>query len=345
MIEDLEGHRIRLAEVPNGHMLVLGQSGCGKTYFCCHRLEEIVEEGGNALVVDYSNSYSREELVNHKVQIEVDEKNPCETTVIFELKAGDKALAVEQITNALVGIADIQSYKQRELLQSCCEELLEDNKPFSFPDLIQRLRVSLWELEGVKGEGDTRQNLSRLLARFMKLQHLKKFFVGIDTQEKPQGRGVTILQLSDLPEELSHVITALCLNLLWQEIRGSKGKPRYSTILLDEIQNLNLKPGSALYSLLREGRKFGVNLILSTQYICDFDAAARAALEQAGTMLFFHPRVDDCKWIGRQLAQKQDRDWTMPLLSLKKGQALLYGNYYLNDNKCMSIRPLIVRST
>lgn len=62
MLKDMEKNNIKLIEKPNGHMLVLGQSGAGKTYFMCRRMEEDRNNGKNILVFDYSGSYTRKEF-------------------------------------------------------------------------------------------------------------------------------------------------------------------------------------------------------------------------------------------------------------------------------------------
>lgn len=45
MLKDKEDHVIKISKIPNAHVLILGKSGEGKTYFCCRKIEEDLREG------------------------------------------------------------------------------------------------------------------------------------------------------------------------------------------------------------------------------------------------------------------------------------------------------------
>ena len=66
MLRDLEGRKINVCQIPNAHILILGKSGEGKTYFCCRRMEEEVQDGKSVIIFDYSSSYSIPELIKCK---------------------------------------------------------------------------------------------------------------------------------------------------------------------------------------------------------------------------------------------------------------------------------------
>ena len=52
MLKDQEGNTINLSENPNGHLLVLGRSGAGKTYFSCRKIEAEIEKGKKLYIFD-----------------------------------------------------------------------------------------------------------------------------------------------------------------------------------------------------------------------------------------------------------------------------------------------------
>ena len=54
MLADKENHKVTLTDRPNGHILVLGKSGSGKTYFLCRKIEEDLEAGKRVFIIDYS---------------------------------------------------------------------------------------------------------------------------------------------------------------------------------------------------------------------------------------------------------------------------------------------------
>ena len=45
MILDMEKNTLHLSEIPNSHLLVMGQSGSGKTYYCNRKIEEEIDKG------------------------------------------------------------------------------------------------------------------------------------------------------------------------------------------------------------------------------------------------------------------------------------------------------------
>ena len=44
MIVDTENNYIYLAETPNSHLLIMGQSGSGKTYYCNRKIEQEIQK-------------------------------------------------------------------------------------------------------------------------------------------------------------------------------------------------------------------------------------------------------------------------------------------------------------
>lgn len=59
---DTDGNKIKLSETPNSHLMILGQSGMGKTFFLCRKMEEAINIGKSILIMDFSGSYTLQEL-------------------------------------------------------------------------------------------------------------------------------------------------------------------------------------------------------------------------------------------------------------------------------------------
>ena len=59
MLMDKENHEIKICKTPNPHILILGKSGEGKTYFCCRKIEEEIQDGKSVLIFDYSTDLCR----------------------------------------------------------------------------------------------------------------------------------------------------------------------------------------------------------------------------------------------------------------------------------------------
>jgi len=71
------------------------------------------------------------------------------------------------------------------------------------------------------------------------------------------------------------------------QAKGRKDEPK--VIVLDEVQNLDHRDGSPLSKYLREGRKFGLSLIMATQIMSSLGKDERDRMFNAGHKLFFRP--------------------------------------------------------
>jgi DNA phosphorothioation-dependent restriction protein DptH len=89
--------------------------------------------------------------------------------------------------------------------------------------------------------------------------------------------GVTIIELAGYPPEIQNLIVALTLDLFYSQMQ-KQGKPvvqgeyRQVTklILVDEADNFMSQNFPSLRKILKEGREYGVGVILSTQDITHF---------------------------------------------------------------------------
>ena len=108
---------------------------------------------------------------------------------------------------------------------------------------------------------------------------------------------------------------------------GSKDRPL--PVVLDEMQNLDHRSDRAIDKLLREGRKFGVGMILATQTISNFNKEQRSRLFQCAQKLFFKPAETERKEFAEILAQvssgRSRDDWIAELSKLGKGECWAIG--------------------
>ncbi|OUP79513.1 hypothetical protein B5F07_21930 [Lachnoclostridium sp. An169] len=333
-----EKNEILLLDKPNGHLLVLGMSGVGKTFFLCRKMEDEVRRGKRVLIFDYAASFTDLEL--GKNQFQVNERvrviNPMETELPWPYRGSDLPAA---ILNALTKSLNIQSYYQKKLLKEVLseKEICNERGGFSFPKLM----LSLEYLSRTKEDADSVKNVGHLLTRIAPYEDIKEVKI-IKADEKnvsPAIQSVTILQLSDYPELKRKFLTEFLTELFWQEVR--EGKKRADIVLFDEFQNLSLKPGSALSAILREGRKFDLAAYLSSQFLGNYDKEAVDTLMQAGNMLFFRPVPRDVKYVADMIDPGNKQEWVKMLGMLQVGQAVLKGTYMINQNRKECETPII----
>ena len=104
------------------------------------------------------------------------------------------------------------------------------------------------------------------------------------------------------------------------------GAYKYSPIFVfaDECQNLRFGKEDALTKLLTEGRKFGVNLILATQYLVNSSAEAQRIL-QAGLIMYFQPTQNKIRETAGIIDSTRVDEWVAQLSSLKRGEFVAVG--------------------
>lgn len=89
--------------------------------------------------------------------------------------------------------------------------------------------------------------------------------------------GVTVLELAGFPSEVQNLIVALTLDLFYAQMQ-KKGKPQVrgdfrqvtKMVLVDEADNFMSQDFPALRKILKEGREYGVGVVLSTQELTHF---------------------------------------------------------------------------
>lgn len=92
--------------------------------------------------------------------------------------------------------------------------------------------------------------------------------------------GVTVVELAGYPSEIQNLVVALTLDLFYAQMQ-KRGKPEVvgdfrqitKMILVDEADNFMSQDFPALRRILKEGREYGVGVILSTQDITHFKTA------------------------------------------------------------------------
>ena len=109
-----------------------------------------------------------------------------------------------------------------------------------------------------------------------------------------------ILQLKGLEHKVSMIITELLLWNLISYLQASGQSKQKLFVVLDEAHKLSFDPGPPVEWLLREGRKFGVGVILASQQLEDYSKVAMA--NTATKIIFQNP--DDRYVLSKALAKK-----------------------------------------
>lgn len=154
---------------------------------------------------------------------------------------------------------------------------------------------------------------------------------------------INILDFSGVDESTKALLAELTLASIWRS--AQYGNLRAFTgnllIVLDEFQNLPLKKDAVLRSLLREGRKFGISLVLATQTLAAFPKDVLALLDQSATKLYFRPAQSEARKIAKEIGADDQKEFAEQLVNLKVGECIAVGDLCIGGTPIR--RPVLLR--
>lgn len=336
----------------NRHMLLFGSSGSGKTYGIQCLLAEMAAQRLQSAIIDYTDGFlpnqveSRfKEVAKPKdyfVKINQLPLRPFrrQKQIIdpdmppIEDSPFDVASRVTSIFKAVFGMGDQQSATLVRVLEAG----ITSGDGFSLEDLLGLLRDP--------DEVSSGETLANKLEPFVKA---KPFSDGDgeawEEMMNSMDSWVNILQLKGYSRDIYRIITEFALWDLYDyaTLNGSKNRP--IPIVLDEIQNLNHSSDSPIDKMLREGRKFGLSLMLATQTISNFDQEQKDRLFMADQKLFFRPADTEIKSFAKILSSStsgvSESEWISRLSKLKKGECYSLGPVMTSSGELKSSAVLV----
>lgn len=302
----------------NPHVLIVGESGSGKTYTASRLVLELAHAHLPSIIFDYGQGFSlqhaptlfRKDVRTIELQLSRDgiAINPLQ---IFPIDTHGPATVAQRVADTFVRVYPRLGVQQHALLRRAVLELLSESgivvdnprtwtkEPPPFRDLEQKINEY-----AVANDAGTRRaaasagpHVSTLFFfnTFRKTGHALSW-----TTLLAHNNEVWILQLGGLEASVERAVTEF---LLWSLIRYFEvigpGSLR-CFVVLDEAHKLAFGPGSPVEKILREGRKFGLAVILASQQPEDFSSVAFA---NTATKIVFQI-ADQSGNVSRQLHRK-----------------------------------------
>lgn len=321
-------------QLANRHLLIFGASGSGKTYGIQCLLAEMAQQRLRSLIVDYTDGFLPQQVEarfseltapkNHFVyteqlplnpfrrqQIIIDPSNPAIEETPYQV-----ATRIESIFASIFDLGAQQAAALIRVIQAGVEE----DPDFTLDGVLQ----------GLQDDSPYGETLGNKLEPLIRSEPFRasdqSAWEGMLTSP---NNWVHVLQLRGLAREIQKMVTEFALWDLWDYAQNTGSKNRPIPIVLDEIQNLDHSSDSPIDKMLREGRKFGLSLILATQTTSQFNQEQRDRLFQAGHKLFFKPASTEVDRFSQIISQSTSgisrADWGQRLASLEKGQCWSLG--------------------
>ncbi|NMA47277.1 MAG: ATP-binding protein [Lentisphaerae bacterium] len=329
-------------ELPNRHMIIFGSSGQGKTYAIQAILCEMQKLQQHSLIVDYTNGFLPNQLeemtqvVLHPTQ-HVVRNNPLPINPFLAQTSDDGGIEFTETPNniakRIAGLFD-SVYAIGDQQYSCLHQVIMDGVARWGTEMdLEKMLAMLDELRESKESKSPALSLSNKLRPFV--------------LDRPFASGPSSYnwdQLFSAPETLCNIFQLYGMDthsgrlitefILWDlygflQARGVKTNPK--VIVLDEVQNLDHREDSPLAKYLREGRKFGISLMLATQSMSGMKADEITRMFLADQQLFFRPSDTEMKNFAKILSQIDRRsadEWIRRLSALGKGECYSIGQQW-----------------
>lgn len=293
----------------NLHILVTGETGTGKSTALIHLAKELAKTGAEIYIPDYSGYFTtsnlgiRESILEHPAISQPfkghqkDEEAPVVLLRYAEMLADIWHLGPNQyalVVSALMEMSDM-NYETLNFQNPFARYLRFSESQLCYD--IGLLSYCLVEIDEKEGK--------RLAERFLDILILQKPYQktlslqdsNIKTLTYPAINGTLISRLTNM------FLYSIFMKHAYQKNTAT------TYIILDEIQNLNWALNSVLVKLLKEGRKFNINLILATQTLTDeFSKPILNAILQADLHLIFNPPASDYRLINKIICDTRYND-------------------------------------
>ncbi|MBI5347540.1 MAG: ATP-binding protein [Candidatus Aenigmarchaeota archaeon] len=285
----------------NPHLLIVGTSGSGKTETIKAIVYELKKQNIPSLMIDFHNDF--EELGENVLDFRNTTINP------LDFSGGETAeTTMYKVSHILRKIFSL-GVQQQGALEDAIRKAYRD-KGISikdighsgtlptFDNIKKNLELRMYDLQEERRSSGV---IETLLVRLRPL-----FDTGFFSEKETASfekifKETTVLKLRDLPtDEVKYAVAEFFLNKLKYALY-SKGKTNRIILycMVDEAHRL-LDMRSPLNDLLRESRKYGTGVVLSSQRPSDF---SETVLANIGGIISFQCRFEnDARFIGKQMS-------------------------------------------
>lgn len=327
-------------KLSNRHLLIFGSSGSGKTYAIQCLLSELALAGVSSFIVDYTDGFLKhqsepiyQEVCKPQEYFIIKDPLPINPFKSYSTEIFPGETIVEQpfqvairVKNILNSVYTDFGSQQVAIIDKVLEAGLTANPNYNLEGFVE-------DLQNESTRGESVANKIRTLVKMNCFDNNSA--TNLYEDEVRKKHAVQIIQLTQIPKDLQRIITEFVLWDLWAYVQKNGHKSKPITIVLDEMQNLDHSADSPIDKLLREGRKYGISLILATQTVSNFNTEEKDRLFQASTKLFFKPATTEISSFADLLSKVHNQltksDWIEKLNSLEKGQCFFVG--YIDDGR------------
>lgn len=156
------------------------------------------------------------------------------------------------------------------------------------------------------------------------------------------AKKVNIISFGKMPTSSQKALVEIILGIIWRESRFLGVEKQMITLVIDEVQRLNLSGKGIIMELFTQGRKYGINLIVASQTSAFLSGDVKVAINLANTRLYFKPSNSDVKKVAELISVQEAEKYILLLKRLKVGEAIAVGEFEIAQK--IFDKPLVTQS-
>jgi hypothetical protein len=307
--------------LPNPHMMITGETGSGKTQATKAILADLRPFNVPSLILDFKDDYSEPayaETEGFNVYDPSEQSLPFNPLAPAVDRSGrvNPTHHVHQLTDIIKRIyrlGDQQAYRLREAMKTAYE-----NAGISTRTFVPQPTQAYPAFEAVQHELAGDKDSQALLGRMSPIFDLELFSSGAQvTDFASVAEQSTVIRLAQLPgDEVKNSVAEFFLMALYNYlIRQPQAHKLARLAVLDEAWRLVESP--FLEPLMREGRAFGLGVVIASQFPTDLPTAVAGST--ATKLYFSQTNVEQVRDIQRTILGKTSGAEADHLASIMRG--------------------------
>lgn len=283
--------RIDLGRMLNPHIVVMGESGSGKSNACKTILRELSARGINFLVFDAHDEYLG---LAESLGADVYDAS-CTGVNMFEIGGkGDreKASEISSMLKRLLGLGHMQAYALYKAVLYTYQISLAKGREPNIHDLMYTIKV--FEKHASRGELSVLRSVEHRLTPLSAVAHARS----VKVEELMKGRSVLALGRLGTSEAQAVYIESFLRKIYESMLAGDK-RPRVRLFIVIEEAG-KLGEGSMLARLVAEGRKYGIGMMVVAQRAKSLDREIRSNAELL--IAFYQREPEELNYVANLIA-------------------------------------------
>lgn len=308
-------------------MLFIGLSQMGKTFACSNLMTDLMSKGFNVNVIDIGDKWGKadkDRLVARGALL----RTVSSQGLVLPFPSRRELLGCAK---HLLDALGIQSFNAVAALRESMSDMIENGNSFSMLELIQHMDFG----KGVDADNEWREKIHLRLDTY---EDAPDICLEVRANVEFLSESA-IWDLSGVDETYARMLAYLLLYRFYCDgkgkfHRGENIKPSF--IVLDEFQTLDVGRKSILGMCLTEGQKYGLNMVLLTQFLRgNFSDPLIAQFKQGGFRFYFRLTEEEARAVSQQLARNSgERDVLYQKLTrLPRGRCLMVGLHSVGESR------------